>query len=58
MRAVCNILPQKIETHRTRLTAGGNLIDYPLEVRILTSDLTIMKLHKNTTVENKLYLGG
>ena len=29
VRSVSNIRPQKIETHRTRLTEGGNLIDYP-----------------------------
>ena len=28
-RIVCNIRPQKTEIHRTRLAAGGNLIDYP-----------------------------
>ena len=27
--SVCDIRPQKIEIHRTRLTAGGNIIDYP-----------------------------
>ena len=25
MRALCNILPLKTETHMTRLTAGGNI---------------------------------
>ena len=29
VRAVCDINTQKIETHRTRLTAGGNLTYYP-----------------------------
>ena len=28
MRAVCNIRLHKTETHRTRLTSVGNLIDY------------------------------
>ena len=32
VRAVCNIGSQKRETQRTRLTAGGNFIDYPGEV--------------------------
>ena len=31
-RIVCDIKPQKVETHRTRLTEGGNLIDYPGEI--------------------------
>eukprot|EP00978_Attheya_sp_CCMP212_P005973 scaffold13447_cov59-Attheya_sp.AAC.6 len=29
VKAVCDIRPPKEETHRVRLTAGGNLIDYP-----------------------------
>ena len=29
MRAVCDIRPQKTETHKTRLTTEGILIDYP-----------------------------
>ena len=29
LRAVRDIQSQKTETHRTRLTAGGNLVDYP-----------------------------
>ena len=39
VRAVCDIRTQKIETHRTRLTTGGNLIDYPGEVSTQTSYL-------------------
>ena len=42
--------PKKTETHRTRLTAGGNLIDYPGEVSTPTSDLTTMKLHINSAI--------
>ena len=45
MRAVYDIIPQKIEAHRTRLTAVGNLIDYSGHVSPPTSDLTAMKLH-------------
>ena len=40
VRAVCNIRPQKIETHIRGLTAGGNLIYYPGEVRTPISELT------------------
>ena len=29
VRSVCNIRPQKTETHRKRLTTGRNIIDYP-----------------------------
>ena len=27
-KIVCNIRPSKAETHRTRITVGGNLLDY------------------------------
>ena len=37
LRAVCNIRPKKTETHITRLTRGGNMIDYPGEVSTPTS---------------------
>ena len=30
VRAVCIIIPQKIETHRTIVTSGGNLMDFPV----------------------------
>ena len=52
VRAICDIRPQKIETHITRLTAGGNLIDYPGEVSTPTSDLDTMKLHVNSTISD------
>ena len=42
----------KTETHRTRLTAGGDLIDYPGEVSTPTSDLTTMKLHINSAISD------
>ena len=50
MRAVCNIRPQKKETHRTRLNAGGFLISYSVEVSTPTSDLTTTKLHVNRSI--------
>ena len=52
MRSVCYIRPQKTETHRTRLTAGGNLIDYPVEVSTPTSDFTTMKLYINSAISD------
>ena len=52
MRAVGNIQPQKTETHRTRLAAEGNPIDYPGEVSTPTSDLTTMKLHVNSVISD------
>ena len=50
VRAVCDIRPQKTETHRTRITAGGNIIYYTGDVRTPTSDLTTMKLHVNISI--------
>ena len=32
-RIVCDIKPQRDETHRTRLTVGGNIIYYPDKVK-------------------------
>ena len=49
---LCNIRPQKTETHRTTLNAGGNLIYYPGEVSTPTSDLTTMKLHVNSAISD------
>ena len=50
MRAVCNIRPPKNIDHRTILTTGGNLIDYPREVSTPTSDLNTIKLHVNSAI--------
>ena len=52
MRAVCNIQPQKTETHIKRLPTGENMIDYPGEVSTSTSDLTTMKLHVNSAISD------
>ena len=49
---MCYIRPQKTETHRKRLTAGGNIIDYPGDVSTPTSDLTTMKLHVNIIISD------
>ena len=50
VRAVCNIQPQKTETHITRLTSRGYMIDFTGEVRTTASDFTTIKLHGNSTV--------
>ena len=50
LRAVFDIRTHKTETHRTRLTAEGNLIDYPGEVITPTSDLTTTKIHVNSAI--------
>jgi hypothetical protein len=42
--------PQKKEANRTRLTVGGNLIDFPGDVSTPTPDLTTAKLVINQTL--------
>lgn len=49
-RLVVSIRPQKKETHRTRLTVGGNLIEYPDNVSTPTADLTTAKILLNSVV--------
>jgi hypothetical protein len=49
-RIVVTLRPQKKEPARTRLTVGGNLIDYPWDVATPTSDLTTAKLLFNSVV--------
>jgi hypothetical protein len=49
-RIVCDYRPQKSEPERTRLTVGGNLIEYPFDVSTDTSDLTTAKLVINSTI--------
>ena len=38
-RIVIDYRPQKTDPNRVRITAGGNLIDYPDELTTRTSDL-------------------
>ena len=52
VKEVCDIRSQKTETHRTRITTGGNLIYYPGEFSTPTSDLTTMKPHVNSTISD------
>ena len=47
---VVSIRPEKSETHRTRLTVGGNLINYPGEVSTDTADITTAKLLFNSVL--------
>ena len=52
VRTLCNIRSQKTETHRTRLTAGGNLVDYTGEVSTPTSVFITMKIHINSAISD------
>ena len=51
---VDEIIPQKAETHRTRLTVGGNLINFPGDVTIPTADLITTKLILNSVLSTKM----
>ena len=47
---VCEVRPQKTEKEQTRLTVGGNLIDYPDPVTTHRCDLVMFKMHINSTL--------
>ena len=49
-RLVVDYRPQKEDPNRVRLTAGGNLIDYPGELYTKTADLTTTKLLWNSVI--------
>ena len=47
------IRPQKAETHRTRLTVGGNWIHFPGDVTTPAADLITAKLILNSVLSTK-----
>ena len=47
---ICSYRPQKAEPHRTRLTVGGNLIDYPGNLSMKVADMTTFKILVNSTL--------
>ena len=49
-RICCNARLQKEEIYRTRLTVGGNLIDFPGNTSTPTADLLAAKLLINSTI--------
>ena len=48
--SICNICPQKSETHRVRLTAGGDKLDYPGDPSSPEVSLLNVKIHINNTI--------
>ena len=50
---VVDIRPEKKETHRTRMTVGGNLIEYPGNVSTDTADITTAKILFNSVLSTK-----
>jgi hypothetical protein len=49
----CKLKPNKEEKHRTRLTAGGDRINYPEDVGTPTADMTLVKILLNSTISTK-----
>jgi hypothetical protein len=49
-RVVVDFRPQKADPYRIRITAGGNLINYPGELSTRTADLTTSKLMWNSVL--------
>ena len=47
---VCELKPNKVEVHRTRLTVGGDKVHYPGDVGTPTADLTLVKMHLNSVI--------
>jgi hypothetical protein len=52
-RFVCLVRPQKEEENRTRLTVGGNLIDYPGNKSAKTADVTTVKCLANSVISTQ-----
>jgi len=52
-RVVVDFCPQKADPYRIRITAGGNLINYPGELSTRTVDLTTSKLMWNSVLSTE-----
>jgi len=53
VRVVIDFRLQKADPHRIRITAGGNLINYPGELTTQTADLTTSKLMRNSVLSTE-----
>ena len=51
-RLICDICQHKAESHCTRITIGGNLIDYPGDKSTSTANLTAIECLLNSTISN------
>ena len=47
---VCEEKPNKAEVHRTRLTVGGDKVNYPYEVGTPTAEMLLVKTHLNSVI--------
>jgi hypothetical protein len=52
-RVVVDFCPPEADPHRIRITAGGNLINYPDELSTRTADLTTSKLMWNSVLSTE-----
>jgi hypothetical protein len=52
-RVVVDFCPQKADPHRIRITARGNLINYPGELTTRTANLATSKLMWNSVLSTK-----
>ena len=52
-RIVVDYRPQKADPNRVRITAGGNLIQYPGELTTRTSDLRTTKIMLNSVISTR-----
>jgi hypothetical protein len=50
---VVDIRPNKMETHRVRLTVGVSMIQYPVDVSTRSADLTTSKCLWNSTISTE-----
>ncbi len=49
----CDLKPNKTETHLTRLTAGGDRVNYPGNAGTPTADMTLFKILMSSTISKK-----
>jgi hypothetical protein len=52
-RFIIDEQPQKAEKHRTRITVGGNLVDYPSNIHMPTADLDLVKILFTSVISDK-----
>jgi hypothetical protein len=49
----CDLKTNKAETHRTRLTVGGDRVHYPGDAGTPTADMTLFKILLNSIISTK-----
>ena len=53
-RMVCTVQPEKEEQNWTKMTIGGNLLDYPGETYTNATGLELIKRHWQSVVSTKV----